>query len=610
MTLQTLYSVGRRINPFLLTGPIFEKELVVSSRRRRNYVLRFAYIALLSFFIVMAWIPTASMYSGAAYRAARMSVMGLAIVSTICFYQFIMTQFAAVIMLSTAISDEIYHKTLGLLMTTPITSFQIVMGKLLSKLLQILLLIGISFPLLVIIRVFGGVPWSYVLSSFCITIAASLFAGALTLYFSIKGRYAYAVILKSIFFLAVLYLFIPIIIFFLMVLIARNTSPFAAMKFIYFLSLFNPFIQMYISTGSLITGGIVGRVGMSLAPWPWHCLALTGFTILLVARSVSIVRKVARSQAAGEFEIGSRRRIKNKKLDAVSKPQDGRSFSDDIIKPVKGSPIVWKELRVPFIKGGRRSTKIAIGFSLAALFLCYLLNHITDALDSEVTHFGYALVFVLLGLITNIVLSATTITGEKESGSWPILLTTPLNNWQIIIGKAIGVFRRCLPIWLFLAGHLILFTLVKYIHPIAIFQMVFVVAGSMVFLGCSGLYFSSLMKRTTSAVVANFGFVAFLWFVMPIFLGLMTQITRSTPKWVNAYLSANPVVQTGVVMTACSGSGNAGSSILNLQYKWPLEGNEDFIRATMIILIVAVCYILFGLLMLYRARVRLRRNIF
>jgi len=63
-------------------------------------------------------------------------------------------------------------------------------------------------------------------------------------------------------------------------------------------------------------------------------------------------------------------------------------------------------------------------------------------------------------------------------------------------------------------------------------------------------------------------------------------------------------------MIACSGSGNAGSSVLNLQYRWPLEGSENFIRATIIIFVVAVCYTVFGLLMLYRARVRLRRNIF
>ena len=579
MTGQILISLGKWINPFWLTGPIFEKELVVSSRRLRNYVLRFVYVGFLSFFVLSVWFAIVSFYGNTAYRTAQMSVAGRTIVTTISFYQFIMTQFVAVIMLSTAISDEIYHKTLGLLMTTPITSFQIVMGKLLSKLLQMLLLIGVSLPLLIIIRVFGGIPWSYVLSSFCITLTASLFAGSLTLYFSIKGRYAYAVILKSIFTLAFLYLFIPMIIYFMIVLISRDPGPFITGKLTYYLSTFNPFIQMSATTASMVAAGVGGFGGMPAASWSIHCLAMIGLTVLLVARSVSIVRRVALRQAAGEYEIPSRFRKRRKRAQMVSSTAAVRNISDGVIKPVRGSPIVWKELRVPFIRGGRRSAKIALAFSITALFVCYFSNYLTDVLDNEIAHVGYAIVFVLLGLITNIVLSSTTITGEKESGTWPILLTTPLDGWQIIIGKAIGVFRRCLPIWFFLAGHLVLFILVGYIHPVALFQMALVVAGALVFLGCSGLYFSSIMKRTTSAVVANFGFIVFLWIFIPIFLGYTTVLTRSNPKWLYAYLSANPLTQTGVVMSACSGSDKARASLSNLDYQWPSNRNNDWRRS-------------------------------
>jgi len=47
---------------------------------------------------------------------------------------------------------------------------------------------------------------------FCITLTAVLFAGALSLYFSISSRFAYAVILKTIFVLGIIYFFIPFII--------------------------------------------------------------------------------------------------------------------------------------------------------------------------------------------------------------------------------------------------------------------------------------------------------------------------------------------------------------------------------------------------------------
>jgi hypothetical protein len=56
----TTLGTTESILPFLslsrLTGPIFGKELRISSRRRRNYVLRCAYVALLTVFVVVVWL--------------------------------------------------------------------------------------------------------------------------------------------------------------------------------------------------------------------------------------------------------------------------------------------------------------------------------------------------------------------------------------------------------------------------------------------------------------------------------------------------------------------------------------------------------------------------
>jgi ABC-2 type transport system permease protein len=201
---------SKLVNPAWLTGPIFDKELRVSSRRRRNYIVRFAYLLLLTVFVVIVWLATVELQpQGAAYQTSRMSVAGMAIVGTIILFQFLALQLIAVIMLSTAISDEIYNRTLGVLMTTPVTSFQIVMGKLFSRLLQLILLLAISLPLLAVVRVFGGVPWRYLVSSLCITLTAVIFAGSLSLYFSIGNPRAYVVILKTVFTLGLLFHFIP-----------------------------------------------------------------------------------------------------------------------------------------------------------------------------------------------------------------------------------------------------------------------------------------------------------------------------------------------------------------------------------------------------------------
>ncbi len=203
--------VLRFLSPFRLIGPIFDKELRVSSRRRRNYVLRFAYIALLTVFLALVWIEAMGQSGSAVYQISRMAEAGKFIVIYMVWFQFCATQFLAVILLSNSISDEIYNRTLGLLMTTPISSFQIVMGKLLSKLLQLVLLLAISLPLLAIIRVMGGVPWNYVISSLCITLTAIIFVGSLSLFFSIFSRRAYVVIIITILTIGFVFALLPLL---------------------------------------------------------------------------------------------------------------------------------------------------------------------------------------------------------------------------------------------------------------------------------------------------------------------------------------------------------------------------------------------------------------
>ena len=195
-----------------LTGPIFDKEMRVSSRRRRNYVLRFLYIGVFMVLLAMVWAQSMAYRGASAYQVSRMARAGQAIVSVVLWFEFLAAQVIAVVMLSTSISDEIYHRTLGVLMTTPIGAFQIVVGKLLSKLLQLVLLLAISLPLLAIVRVFGGVPWDFLVSGLCVTLTTSLFVGSLSLLFSIFTRRAYSVIIVTILAMGFLFAVLPLLV--------------------------------------------------------------------------------------------------------------------------------------------------------------------------------------------------------------------------------------------------------------------------------------------------------------------------------------------------------------------------------------------------------------
>ena len=303
---------------------------------------------------------------------------------------------------------------------------------------------------------------------------------------------------------------------------------------------------------------------------------------------------------------GKKRRQKKDNAFIIKPPE-----SEGNIRRVKGSPIIWKELRTPIIQGaGGKNSIIGLAVTILAMLITYATFENQNILQEDFAQITYVIIFVVIGLITNIVLSATTITSEKETRSWPILLATSLDDRQILLGKAIGVFRRCLPIWLLLAGHIIFFVILRYIHPIAIIHLTILVAWIVVFLSGSGLYFSARLKRTTSAVVANFALALILWAVIPMLLGLITSISQNADI-LEAYIATNPITQAVVIMTGAGGSQNATNSLAQLDYNWPTGRSWNNLWSTTgILLTTMIIYMSLGLFLAWRGKCRFRKNIF
>jgi ABC-2 type transport system permease protein len=604
----SINSVSRLFNLSWLTGPLFDKELRVSSRRRRNYVLRSMYVISLTLFIAIVWMDVVYLYGSMTMQKALMAVAGKTIITTIVWFQFIATQLIAVIILSNSISDEIYHRTLGILMTTPINSFQIVMGKLFSKLLHIVLLLAVSVPLLAVVRVFGGVPWNYILSSLCITITAVIFAGALSLNFSISNRRTYVVIIKTIVTLGILYIFIPALAGALLLpprwfFVPVFGNPVSQFRELIALLYFNPFGAMSIITTTMLSP----MRGLPFFFWPLHCGMMLAASALLIARSVKVVRKVALRQAVGSTELIPKFRFRREK----NKNSLTSNESSGIIKQVTGLPVLWKELRAPMIQGrDGRNSKIGLGIAVVALVITYAVFSGHRYLGEDFAHVMYALMFVVMGSIFNMVLSATCITSEKESSSWPILMATSMDDWHIVLGKAAGVFYKCLPIWLLFAGHVLIFVLIRYIHPIAILHVPIFIVGLSVFLTGLGLYCSACFKRTTWAVVSNFAFALVFWAIIPVVLGMFAVITRKV-QLADFYVNANPLVQISVLMNGAGGVSNARTLLSGLRYDWPIGISDKSVTSTTgILFLYMLFYVLAGLFFAWRAKCRFRRNIF
>jgi len=602
------------LDPTWLAGPIFDKELRVSSRRRRNYSLQFFYVAILAFFVVIVWLGRVDVQGNATLQQSRMAEAGKAIVRTVVLFQFVATQVLAAVLLCNAISDEIYHRTLGLLMTTPINSFQIVMGKLLSRLLQLIQLLAITFPILAIVRVLGGVSWGYLLSSLCITLTAAIFAGSVSLLLSIRNRRSYAVILQTLFLLFSLYCILPLVVGAFWGRSAGNPMNFFLLRGVPWAVLFfhiSPIAGIWVTTQNMIspTG-----LGMPFY-WPLQCLAMLSFSVVILMCATAIVRKVALRQATGQLEPWSKlRRRRHKALGAAAvEAGDGPQGA---IKRVLGPPVIWRELRAPFIQGvDNRNNYIGLVITIGTLLFTYLSWARAKYLDESFVHTAYVMLFGFLGTVVNVVFATTRITSEKESQSWLLLLATPLSDADILLGKAVSAIRRCVPLWGLLAGHVMLFILVGYIHVVALVHLSMVVAWVTCFVTGAGLYFGTRFKRTTSAVVAGFTLILGLWAVGPILAGLLT-VAAPQSRLPMLYMWTHPAVQAHVIMEATGGRQNADLPWDKVYYDSSHlvyhPGGEAiyFGRMTYILAIVSASYILVGMLFFWRAKSRLRRNVF
>ena len=605
----------RLLWPGWITGPIFDKELRVSSRRRRNYVLRFVYLALLTMFVALIWMDTVGSLGrwDSAHRVYRMAEAGEQIVGVIVWFQFCAAQLIAVIILSTAISDEIYNRTLGVLMTTPINSFQIVMGKLFSKLWQILILLAVSLPLLAIVRVFGGVPWQFVIAGLCVTFTAVVFAASVSMFFSIRHRQAYGVILRTLFTGGVLYVFVPLLAILIHQKMPWSRSSTRALENI--IAHVNPFLFMIELTDDLFSPA---RAGTRVFSFWLHCGVMLAASVVVLTLTIRMVRKVSLRQATGQAGIFPRAARKWKRKAAAD---SYAGLPDDAplgkIRPVYGDPIVWKELKTPLLRGGGRLRSIiGISITLLALFATYYYS--SEFLDEGETHIIYTTIFMLMGMIGTAVLSATAITSEKESRSWPILLATTLTDWQIIRGKAYGTFRRYLPVWVFLIGHLTLFVFVGFIHWVVLLHAAILVTWIIVFFTGAGLYFSSRFKKTTTAVVMNIALGLAIWLVIPFMLAMISEIHSHSafdddPSEIS--LDINPVIQTFVIIEGAAGRDKAKRPASRLNYDWPFiyrdkHFRETFDGTTLVLLATMLGYSFVGFLLAWLAKARLRRNIF
>jgi ABC-type transport system involved in multi-copper enzyme maturation permease subunit len=606
----TLTNILGFLRPERLIGPVLSKEMHESSRRKRFYALRLAYLATLILFTALSWSAATSDLAGG-LASARMADAGKQIIGRIAWFQFIAAQVVGVVIMSASISGEVSRRTLPVLMTTPLSHFRIAAGKLLGGSLHVATLLLCSLPLLAVVRVFGGVPWNFVLSSLAVTFCSVLAVGAISMYFSIRFRQPYAAILFSLLAWGVGN---SVLLLFTAVSVAQATRGYGGSSAAATLS---PFSMMYLLDVWLRIP--VGK--MSAALTLAHCAGMLALCLLLVRLCARRMKWITYDLPAGETELRGRRYDVHASVAALARLGAGaagappgksppRPRSQVFFSQITGSPILWRDTRRPIFANRHLRT---FGFLLPAsvLIVAYLFSFLFG-FDSLAVHASWACIGVVLGAFLTAVAAASTVSSEREARTWPILFTTPLSCGQILAAKFLGVLRRCGLLWLILLAHLCLFTILLRIAPTAVLHMILLVAWLNLFICGLAFYLSSRMRSASMTVLATLAVLAIVWFVLPKILATAPTLAKYAPSAFRPAVAAadglgvilNPVLQTyrSVGMSPGAIMDDGGR-----QLTWP---EADPVRFTWLVFDSFAVYSAAAVLLVWRASRRLRKHLF
>jgi ABC-2 type transport system permease protein len=171
----------------LLDNPVVLKELRGRMRGARAFVVLTIYLLLLGAFSSLIYVAV-SESSTSASGQVTVGDIGRTLFGGIVGIEMLLVAFIAPAFTSGAISGEREHQTYDLLRTTLLPSYAFVLGKLLSAMLYVLLLLLAAIPLQSIAFFFGGVAETEIILSFVILASTALLFSTIGIYFSARSN--------------------------------------------------------------------------------------------------------------------------------------------------------------------------------------------------------------------------------------------------------------------------------------------------------------------------------------------------------------------------------------------------------------------------------------
>ncbi len=520
-------------------NPILLRVVYGASQRTRHLWIRFGYLALLLMMVLIFIVGGLGGSGGATLSdLAKNSSSMFAYVSIV---QLMLMCFLSPVFTAGAITQERDAQTFNILLSTPLSNAQIVLGSLMSRLYFVLVLLLGGLPIFLMMMIYGGVTFGQIVQSFAIAASTAVLTGSLAICISMMRVGTRRTILSFYVMIGLYLLIVYALGRWNATWIDESPENNHGVR-LSWLAGFHPFLSLDVALNrvtapdvALLAGrGAIARYFLAFPQRAYVVLTLT-ISALLTVLAMFFVRQPKEGEVGLFAAIGARL-LRREVGERRRKPRN-----------VWKNPVAWREAtsRASAATRGALNFLLLGGGLVTAIVL--LINHIQTA-DPAATRWWLAMVVTVeLGLIllaaTNT--AATAMTKDKESNTMDLLLTTPLTSRYVVWGKLRGLVTFTIPLVaiptvtvLLLAGYGLLFERGIRVVPleaaveIAALMIAYSAAACMF-----GLTVSLHSRKTVKAVMVSVGTIVL---VCLIFTLIANSITEGGGRWGAAVAPFSP----------------------------------------------------------------------
>jgi ABC-type transport system involved in multi-copper enzyme maturation permease subunit len=649
-----------------IPGPVFQKEVWILGKKTSTAWIRFAYGVVLVFIVTIVFFSQGfgNQPHGAAALQRYQDVAPTLTISVV-WVQFVLLTLIGIALGGPAICDEKRMGTLGTLLTTPLQAWQIVLGKLLGRAVELVVIALLATPLLLATRTFGGVSGAGIAMFAGTCMLSAIVATQIAILASILSKRATGAIVLAMLMTGLVY-FAPVLIRLAILLTKAIQTGGGGPGNPGIIVVTCPPVVMGLLTAELMSGESISRsLGISMTKaWLLHAAyMLVVLLVCFVIASLALRRSLVREATGAPARAGN---TQPRASSSAIQPADASTAQDEApldtpadpslpkvqrrrrrvtaalgtSRTVGDHPVLWREVQQRIA----RSPWVMWTVAVVAMVLITGVTYLAEF--HEAAHIALAITLAAASLLSACVASTGTIASERESRTLEALLCTPLPARRIVWAKLVGSLRRVGVVLILLFCQLILLGVcadpvgivlqtldplfrlrrgpwhADPVHLVALPHILLIVGSCVFLLLASGVYFSTRLKKSATATVCNFSFALVLWAIIPIAGGItsgaferMAGIDDGVMG--DIVLSPNPVFMTfQSVQGAIEHANDLGSiwKVVSLHpdaqnsdwtYDFP-EGRLGILGFSFMTLIFAGVYTTGGVLFMNAAARRLR----